>query len=138
MKSLGQMRKAVLLAPLLLATMVGCGGDRDQMSKDIESLQHELARLRSQGSAMADRLDSLEEQAAVASAQSPAAEADPDDRPVLEVVRLSPPETVEAQEPVVASPESDEPRPNIVGDAKGVERVDDASAKKAKQGWRGR
>ena len=88
-------------------------------------------------------MDALEEGQPVAPREaSDEDDGDVDDRPSLEVVRLSPEQSVAEAPVVVMTPESapNEPRPSIVGDARSVERVDEEAKAKApkKPRWRKR
>jgi len=131
-----------LIAGAALLSLIGCGGQTDEISKQLTSLEKEVGRLRSVNLSLQDRVDMLEERGAGAVQDVAVEEAGAgDDRPVLEVVRLTPRESLAEPAPVVMTPEGDAnaPRPVITGDARGVERVDDEGAKmKAgkKAAWR--
>lgn len=150
MKALGSMhlspsiRSLATAIPLVLGLglLAGCGGKTDELSKELASLQKELGRLRSANLSLQDRVDMLEENRTIGPAEVAGEEQQAgDDRPVLEVVRLSPQESLAEPEPVVVTPPGDPnaPRPVIVGDGQTVERVDDeaqAQAKAAHPSWR--
>ena len=133
MKSLVHLRLVTRVGAIALAlSTVACASKTDPLKKDIEALQSEVARLRSANLAMQDRLDAIEISGGGAGTSiSDGPDDDPSDRPVLEVVRLTPEEATEP-EPLIATPETDEPRPVIKGDGAVVESfADEAKAKEA-------
>jgi hypothetical protein len=91
------MRPSWLLLCSSLAA-IGCGASRDATEKELATLHAEVAKLRAQQAAMAERLDTLEiargafsKGAATAAPAASPPPSDPD-RPDLSVVRLSPSE----------------------------------------------
>jgi hypothetical protein len=142
MKALGQMHPSALLRPLTIALALccasGCSSQKDEMTKQLESLQKEVNRLRSSNLTIQDRVDALEEDSPSSPSDHASDDGDDggvDDRPVLEVVRLSPQESL-AEPPVVVMTPVGDPnaaRPAIVGDARGVERQDEETPKAPKK-----
>ena len=124
------MKSLVLLMVLSTATLA-CSGKTDALQKDLDSLRNEVSRLRSANLAMQDRLDAIE----VAKAAAPSAEEessdDPSDRPVLEVVRLSPETPPEVAPPVTPDEDIDASRPVIQGEGDQIARY--ADEKEARQ-----
>jgi outer membrane murein-binding lipoprotein Lpp len=87
-----------------LVTLAGCATGADSADKQLRSVQLEILRLKSQNSALSQRVEALEshELAATSVAHRGAAPAEPepsDVRPTLAVVRLSPPVAREATSP---------------------------------------
>ncbi len=114
------------LALLVAAALSGgCSSKSDDLEKQLQALQVEVGRLRSANLAMQDRLDGLEMQGGRAMAASDEPD-DPEDRPVLEVVRLTPDSAAAEQEVIVATPPDDGVRPIIGGDDSGVAQYSDA------------
>jgi len=132
MKSIGPLHFSALsqrlVTTLLLLTTAafasGCSGGMEPLEKELKALQSEVNRVRSANLAIQDRLDALEV-TALAEAKSDEEQGD-SDRPVLEVVRLTPDDALVDEAPVVASPQTAGPRPVIHGDDGGVEQFDDA------------
>ena len=103
-------RLLLRLGPVVLGAIaaLGCGGEHDATSKQLDELHGEIARLRASQAALGERLDAIDIErgtfARGASAPSPAATAPAlaiapppahaadRDRPVLDVVHLSPSE----------------------------------------------
>lgn len=119
------------LGVLLAALSFGCSSKTDDLEKQLQALQVEVGRLRSANLAMQDRVDGLEVQGGEKAASSDAAD-DPADRPVLEVVRLTPDSAAADEEVIVATPPDDGTRPLIGGDDSGVGQYsDEQEAQKA-------
>jgi hypothetical protein len=136
-RPLGAWSLAVALA--LGAPMAGCSSGHDAMQKDLETLRGEVARLRTTTTVLQDRLDAVEERGP-AGATSASKESGPGDRPVLEVVTLTPQD--EPGAPVAAvqeipSPDDGAPRPVIVGDEQGVEQLAEGEVQETKPGGQG-
>jgi hypothetical protein len=107
------------------------------MKKDLETLRGEVARMRTTTMVLQDRLDAVEERRSTAAATSSSREGGPGDRPILEVVTLTPQD--EPGAPVAAaqeipSPDDSSPRPAIVGDDRGVEQLAEGEARETKPG----
>lgn len=112
------------------ALLAGCGGEaRDATSKELAALTGEIARLRSEQTALADRLSALERgkappPAAVASAKdappAPPAAQRPldDDRPSLDVVHLGP--SGDAADDEAGDVDADGPRTVLRSGASGI------------------
>lgn len=133
-RPLGVLSLAVALA--LGVGSTGCSNGHDAIKKDMDALRAELTRMRTTNMVLQDRVEALEEHAPAAEAASAKA-GSPSDRPVLEVVTLTPQD--EPGEPVAALQEiptvaETGPRPVIVGDGDGVEQLAEGEEQKAKPG----
>lgn len=95
------------VSALLVASLPGCGGERDAAGKQLEALRAEIVKLRAETAILGDRLRVLERApeerrgatgvtsaggaaSAAGGGQGVAASSAEDDRPALEVVRLVP------------------------------------------------
>ena len=107
--------------------VAGCSNKTKALAKDLKNLQHEVSRLRSANLAMQDRLDAIELSPNAGPATDNSEQDDPNDRPVLEVVRLSPEEPGEPEILIAPAPD-DGPRPVIKGDNSSVEQFSDEQA----------
>jgi hypothetical protein len=116
--------------PWLLITglaLVGCSNGREELTRELNQLQRELARVRASNSALQDRVEALEQRRERTAEASD--EPDKDDRPALEVVRIEP----DSAKPSPEEPVSDEDdRPVIRNGFRGRVEMSDAPPQAAK------
>lgn len=133
---------------LLGAALNGCSSKYDALVRDVQGLKTELSRIRGNNMMLQDRIDAIEDSGpGIGTAVATGSGGQPSDRPVLEVVTLTPQDALGEEEPLSSQfetiPEGE--RPTIVGDSEGVERLAEGQkraekkdAKKAKLAGHGR
>lgn len=108
----------------VVVVVTACGGQTDDLSKQINEMQSQIRQLRASTLAAQDRLEALEQHEPATSAEGSEAAARAADRPELQVVRLVPDEDGMPPEPA-AAPETesswtDDDRPMLRGDRHGA------------------
>jgi len=115
---------AAALGLVALSLATGCGGGHDALEKELGELRTEVSRLRAQSAQLSERVDQMDARAravgttapvgAALPAPAPVVSARDGDRPVLDVVRLTPPSEGDGD----ADNDPSRPLVRVVGDAK--------------------
>jgi TolA-binding protein len=122
-----------LTAVLALLGAMGCGGGKDDLKKQVRSLETQVTTLRADADRLEERLQALELGGAGAARQESRAEGDEQrqERPRLKTIRLAPedepPPSPAVEVPATPEPESEGGRPVIRGTGDRVIKTGDAS-----------